>query len=233
MAEILVVDDDPLAAAACRRVLEASHHRVSMCGNGGSALETFSRRAFDAAVLDVRMEGMDGLSVCRALRQRGDATPIIVFTAQSGTAEEVEALQAGADSFLAKPYEPALLSARVDAVLRRPGMARGLRLGRATFDGQQRTLTIDAGGPEGRRSVLTLSSLEARALTVLAARIGQITRREELLATCWDGGQDNDNALAAVAARLRPTLAKAGLSLRAFRGRGLRLDVADTKENLG
>jgi two-component system, OmpR family, response regulator MprA len=116
---ILVVDDDRKLRDMLRRALEAVGFEVDVAEDGGRALAAISARAPDLLVLDVLMPGVDGLGVARRLRERGDATPILMLTARDGVPDRVKGLDAGADDYLVKPFSLDELLARIRAMLRR------------------------------------------------------------------------------------------------------------------
>ena len=122
MAElILVVDDDPPIRRMLDRTLRAEGYEVETSADGGAALAAVERTVPDAVILDVAMPGLDGLAVCRRLRGRGLATPILLLTARDGLDERVDGLDAGADDYVVKPFALEELLARVRALIRRGG----------------------------------------------------------------------------------------------------------------
>jgi two-component system, OmpR family, response regulator MprA len=123
---ILVVDDESAVRDAIERALRLDGYHVDVAGDGREALETLDARAPDAVVLDVLMPTIDGLDVCRRLRDRGDRTPVLMLTARDAVADRVAGLDAGADDYLVKPFALEELLARLRALLRRaaPGADR-------------------------------------------------------------------------------------------------------------
>src|SRR5437588_7489060 len=101
------------------RTLAAEGYDVRAAADGGAALAAIERSAPDALVLDLAMPGLDGLAVCRRLRAKGLAVPVLMLTARDAIADRVQGLDAGADDYLVKPFAPEELSARVRALLRR------------------------------------------------------------------------------------------------------------------
>lgn len=117
--KVIVVDDDPELRALLRRFL-AEHRFDTRAVDGGAALDReLSRNPADAIVLDLMMSGEDGLAICRRLRAAGDMTPIVMLTARGDPIDRIIGLESGADDYLAKPFEPRELVARLSAVLRR------------------------------------------------------------------------------------------------------------------
>ncbi|MGZ4335558.1 MAG: response regulator transcription factor, partial [Gaiellaceae bacterium] len=120
MAEaILVVDDDAPIRRMLDRALRAEGYTVETASDGGGALAAVERATPDLVVLDVAMEGLDGLAVCRRIRAKGLALPVLLLTARDGVPDRVAGLDAGADDYLAKPFATDELLARVRALLRR------------------------------------------------------------------------------------------------------------------
>src|SRR6266478_4893776 len=111
----LVVDDELLIRRMLDRTLTAQGYRVEGVADGGAALAAVERGVPDLVVLDVAMPGMDGLAVCRRLRAKGLALPILLLTARDSVADRVDGLDAGADDYLVKPFAPEELLARVRA----------------------------------------------------------------------------------------------------------------------
>jgi two-component system, OmpR family, response regulator MprA len=118
-ASILVVDDDAPIRRMLVRTLEADGYRVEAAADGGTALAAVERAVPDALVLDVAMPDLDGLAVCRRLRGKGLALPILLLTARDAVTDRVTGLDAGADDYLVKPFAPEELLARLRALLRR------------------------------------------------------------------------------------------------------------------
>jgi two-component system response regulator MprA len=124
---LLVVDDEPPMRAALKRALELGGFQVTLAADGSEGLASAAVACPDLVVLDVLMPGVDGLEVCRTLREGGDRTPILMLTARDAVADRVEGLEAGADDYLVKPFALEELLARVRALLRRTGETRNER----------------------------------------------------------------------------------------------------------
>lgn len=118
-ASVLVVDDDRAIRESLGRALRLEGYDVTLADDGAAALEAIRTTPPGLVVLDVMMPNIDGLTVCRVLRSEGDRTPILMLTARTETAERVAGLDAGADDYLAKPFDLDELLARVRALLRR------------------------------------------------------------------------------------------------------------------
>jgi two-component system, OmpR family, response regulator MprA len=118
-ARILVVDDEPAVQSALSRALTLEHYEVAQAADGQEALECLGAAAYEAVILDIAMPRVDGLEVCRRLRQGGDRTPVLMLTARGEVDDRVAGLDAGADDYLVKPFALKELLARVRALLRR------------------------------------------------------------------------------------------------------------------
>ena len=116
---ILVVDDEPAVQSALSRALTLEHYDVSQAADGQEALEQLGSAPYEAVILDIALPRIDGLEVCRRLRQGGDRTPVLMLTARGEIDDRVAGLDAGADDYLAKPFALRELLARVRALLRR------------------------------------------------------------------------------------------------------------------
>jgi two-component system, OmpR family, response regulator MprA len=118
-ARILVVDDEPAVQGALARALTLERYKVSQAMDGEQALERLQRDPYEVVILDLTMPRLDGLEVCRRLREGGDRTPVLMLTAREGVDDRVAGLDAGADDYLVKPFALRELLARVRALLRR------------------------------------------------------------------------------------------------------------------
>jgi two-component system response regulator MprA len=116
---VLVVDDEPALRSAVQRALALERYDVAMAQDGREALDRLAAEELDAVVLDIAMPHVDGLEVCRRMRQAGDRTPVLMLTARDAIDDRVEGLDAGADDYLVKPFALRELRARLRALLRR------------------------------------------------------------------------------------------------------------------
>ncbi len=116
---ILVVDDEPAVQSALSRALALERYEVALADDGREALERLGSAAYEAVILDIAMPYVDGLEVCRRLREGGDRTPVLMLTAREEVDDRVAGLDAGADDYLVKPFALRELLARVRALLRR------------------------------------------------------------------------------------------------------------------
>jgi two-component system, OmpR family, alkaline phosphatase synthesis response regulator PhoP len=175
---VLVVDDEQGIVTVVRDYLEHGGFAVLTAGNGPAALRQVHAREPDLVVLDLGLPGIDGLDVIRDLR-RTSAVPIIVLTARGDEADRVVGLELGADDYLAKPFSPRELVARVRAVLRRTAAVTTsgdiVRVGTSVaLDVPRLALTID-GRP------ITLTATEFQLLVVMARQPGRVFTRSQLL----------------------------------------------------
>jgi DNA-binding response OmpR family regulator len=181
-ARILIVEDEPQLRGLLRLYLERAGYSVADAGDGTSALAAFAADGAYLVVLDLMLPGMQGEAVLDALRQEADV-PILITSAKRSDAERIAGLRLGADDYLAKPFNPHELTARVAAILRRsrPEAADqvdaiiSLASGRLVLDPGSRRYTL-AGGEGGR-----LTPGEAGLLIALARRPGAVLAREQLL----------------------------------------------------
>jgi DNA-binding response OmpR family regulator len=187
---VLVVEDEKKTASFIRKALQAEGFAVDVCPNGNDALATACVTPFDAIVMDIMLPGRDGLSVLRQLREKRNATPVLLLSARGEVNERVDGLNAGADDYLAKPFVLAELVARVRALGRRTGDAKSpiLRLADLTLDTMTRVVT---------RGELTfeLSAREFRLLEFLLKSAGRICSRMLILEKVWDYNFDPDSNL--------------------------------------
>ena len=178
---ILVVDDDAPIRRMLERTLAAEGYRVASTEDGGGALAAIERSVPELLVLDVRMPGVDGLAVCRRVRERGLAIPILLLTARDTVPDRVEGLDAGADDYLVKPFATAELLARVRALLRRGrDPAEVLACGDLVFE--VGTRTARRAGRE-----VELSVREAGLLKLLLENQRRVVSREVALERVWGG----------------------------------------------
>ena len=194
-ARLLVADDDRAIRESLERVLSLEGHRVVAVSDGAAALESARAEPVDLIVLDLMMPSVDGLTVCRVLRSEGDRTPILMLTARTETSDRVAGLDAGADDYLPKPFDPAELLARVRALLRRSGSGPEQPSGQPVL--QAADLRLD---PAARRcwrgeQELELSKTEFDLLELLLFNQGIVLDRSRIYEEIWgyDFGPDSKN----------------------------------------
>ncbi len=180
---VLVVDDEPTISEIVARYLERAGYETHVSHDGLAALAAVDRVHPDLVVLDLMMPGMDGLEVLRRVRERpARRTAVILLTAKGEESDRITGLRLGADDYVVKPFSPAELVARVDAVLRRIDTVPVLEA-KLEFDG----LVID---PAARRALVDgeevlLTQREFDLLAFLAAHPGQAFTREQLMDHVW------------------------------------------------
>jgi two-component system response regulator MprA len=180
MSSVLVVDDEPSLRDALSRALGLERFDVTAVESGELALRSLVERTFDAVVLDVAMPGIDGLEVCRRLRDSEDRTPILMLTARDAVDDRVAGLEAGADDYLVKPFALRELIARLRALLRRvePTDAPQLRFADLTLDRGTREVSR-AGRP------IELSRTEFSLLELLMENPRQVLTRSQIFEAVW------------------------------------------------
>jgi DNA-binding response OmpR family regulator len=200
---ILVVDDDAPSVKMISFLLREEGYEVSTADNGATALEVIDRESPDLVVLDVMMPHLDGFEVCRRIRQKMDV-PIIFLSAKGETVDRVAGLQLGADDYLAKPFEPSELLARVKAVLRRTeafaveDTQSRLTVGEITLEPVNNRIVL-AGG---RKAALT--PIEFRLLHCLMRNAGRILSHDVLMSSVWGYEYEGySNQIAVYIRRLR------------------------------
>jgi DNA-binding response OmpR family regulator len=181
---ILVIDDEPAMIGAVAALVGSVGHRVSAAYDGREALRRFDADQPDLVILDLAMPGLDGIAVCRELRKRGP-TPIIVLSGEGQEAAKVEALDAGADDYVTKPFGKEELLARIRAVTRRRAQPATTAGGSVRID--QRRHEAWAGDHQ-----LPLTPIEFALLDALVAARGDLVTHEELLQAGWRGEPDPD-----------------------------------------
>jgi DNA-binding response OmpR family regulator len=231
MARLLVVDDDPHILELVSHVLGVAGYQTVTAPSGHAALEAASREPFDLVVLDVLLPGIDGREVCRRLRKNG-MVPVLMLTALGELHHKLQGFDAGADDYLAKPFEPGELVARVRALLKRssthnagtadPGLLGAhLSIGRLLLDGSGRTVEV-----EGVRKDLPPKEFDL--LTYLGRSPGRLFTRDQILDAVWGqgyAGQDRTVDVYINRVRNRFPEESHGYRIVGVRGIGYRLEV--------
>jgi two-component system KDP operon response regulator KdpE len=230
---ILVVDDEPAISRLVRAKLQADGYAVTTATRGEEALAILEDERPDLIVLDVMMPGIDGFETLRRLRSgiHGNQIPVIMLTARASDADRLHGLNAGADDYMSKPFNPDELAARVAAVLRRTaGSTTATGRGPLRFPG-----TIPVEIDLERRQVMVganevrLSRTEWELLSQLAANAGRVMMHAELLSRIWGPEfRDESHYLRTWVSRLRSKLEPEGSDLaliKTFPGIGYRLEA--------
>ena len=182
---ILVIEDNQEIAEAVRAMLERRKFAVQIASDGESGLNALLEANFDAAVVDLVLPGRDGFSICRAARDEGVQTPVLILTARDAVEDRVRGLDAGADDYLVKPFVEEELAARLRALLRRgrAPVRAAISLG---------DLVVDQGGRIAmyKEQSLPLAATEFRVLEYLAVNANMAVSRRQILDRVW--GEDFD-----------------------------------------
>jgi DNA-binding response OmpR family regulator len=222
--KVLLVEDDRKIATAVKRGLEAEGFGVEVASDGSEAFWRATEGSYDLIVLDIMLPGRNGYRVCADLRAAGNWTPILMLTAKDGDQDEAEALDAGADDYLVKPFSFVVLIARARALLRRSG-------GRSPTPMSVGGLRIE---PVARRAwrderEVLLTTREFEVLEFLVRRAGQVLSKAEILAGVWSDDFDGDpNIVEVYIGRLRRKIDgvdRLEATIKTVRGAGYRLDV--------
>lgn len=234
MSRILVVEDETHLAEGLRFNLEAEGHSADLCADGESAVRRLltDHDEFDAVVLDVMLPGMDGFSVASALRKAKNYVPVLILTARSRPEDVLEGFAAGADDYLAKPFELPIFLARLQGLLRRSAWHAGsLKANQASptsatqqasaaasaRDGSSseiysfggKTLDFDTLELHSGTTTIQLTLMEAKLLRHLIRNAGRVVSRKSILEDVWDLREDTDTrAIDNFIVRLRRYLEK-------------------------
>ena len=180
-ARLLLVEDDQRIASFLQRGLRAEGYEVELARNGDQALERLRGEDFELVILDRMMPGMDGLEVCRKIREEGNRSLILMLTAKDALQDRVDGLKGGADDYLTKPFAFDEVLARLEALMRRSSPAANpnmLRVGDLRLD------LADKIAWRGDRKI-ALTPKEFDLLSCLMRRAGHVVSREELLLNVW------------------------------------------------
>jgi DNA-binding response OmpR family regulator len=206
--KVLLVDDDSALAEVTAFALRRAGFAVTLASDGEQALALWERDAPDLLILDIQLPGIDGLSVCRAVRQRSQV-PIIMLTVRDSDEDVVHGLEIGADDYLTKPFSPKQLIARARAVLRRSQSMQSpapLVMGDLSLNPAEQVAEVPGGA-------LHLTSLEFRLLHHLMLHEGQVVPTESILLHVWGYADSSDRTLLKqLVYRLRQKLTAAGVT---------------------
>jgi len=216
---VLIVEDDPALRLGIRRALQAEGWQVDAVEDGEKALTATRVQKYDAAVLDLGLPRLNGLSVLSAWRDQGENLSVLVLTARDALEDRVEGLNRGADDYMSKPFEPEELVARLRAVSRRRTgqTAPVLRLGRLSFIPSSRELRCD--GIE-----LPLSAREAALMELLLGSPDKAVTKSRIITSMsnWET-EFSPNSVEIYVMRLRRKLVGSGVKIETVRGVGYRM----------
>ena len=182
--KVLIVEDDDRIALPLKEDLEHQHALVQMAHDGQVGYDMALIGDFDLILLDLMLPGMDGMTICRKLREKGCTSAIIILTARSKTATKIEGLDCGADDYLAKPFELDELAARIRAVMRRGTETKAPLVVRGDLTLDPRTQTIAFKG-----KALDLTPTEYRILAHLLNNPEWVYGKDELISRLWDNSE--------------------------------------------
>ncbi len=216
MSRILVVEDEMHLAEGLRFNLEAEGHSADLCGDGESAVGRLlgKNEHFDAVVLDVMLPGMDGFAVASALRKAKNYVPVLILTARSRPEDVLEGFAAGADDYLAKPFDLQIFLARLQGLLRRTawmagplkasgaaaggsaaaaaGMVSAEREADEVYSFEGKTLDFERLELRVGENTIHLTLMEAKLLRHLIRNAGRVVARKAILEDVWDLREDTD-----------------------------------------
>jgi DNA-binding response OmpR family regulator len=224
--KVLVIEDDPDLAANLVDYLAARGHLVDAAGDGLTGLHLATSQNFDAILLDLILPGLDGITLCRRLRnETGNITPVLMLTARDTLEDKVAGLEAGADDYLVKPFALREVEARLHALTRRANAAFShgeLRIADLSFDPNSRRVT--------RAGVnIMLPPIPMRLLEALMRASPKVLSREELERRAWGDAPPDSDALRAHLHILRSAIDKpfARPLIRTLRGLGWQIAPPD------
>ncbi len=225
---ILLVEDERSAARMTAKGLREHGHAVDIVSDGASAVQQAATVTYDVVILDLSLPVKDGLDVCRDLRSKGDAVPMLMLTARDAVEDRIVGLDAGADDYLTKPFHFGELLARVRALTRRralPILPERLESGRLALNTRTQEAWFD-GRP------VELTAREYALLEYLCRKVGAVISREEIADHVWDDRYDPcSNVIDVYVQRLRRKLDRGSQSIiRTRRGAGYQLIAQEGPE---
>lgn len=230
MKKLLVVDDEPSILTLLKFNLEQSGFEVLTAENGNDALEIATNEDLTLIVLDLMLPGMDGMDVCKTLRQEKINTPILMLTAKDDEFDKILGLELGADDYMTKPFSPREVVARVKAILRRTNLVQAeakdevIKIGELEIHPDKYMVMF-----KGEQLVLTPKEFEL--LLYLANHRGKVLSRDQLLNGVWDFHYDGDTRIVDVhISHLREKIeadTKQPVYIRTIRGFGYKMEGQD------
>jgi two-component system response regulator TctD len=218
--KLLIVEDDLAMQTALQRALSSRAITIAVCGDGLQALTTWKQLQPDVVLLDLTLPSLDGLAVLSQARQLGLRTPVLILTARSTVGDRVIGLNAGADDYLAKPFDLDELEARLRALHRRNVSALSepvtdfIKAGRLRYNKQ-------SGAVNGDEGVIDLTPRELALLVPLMSKVGHAVSKEQLFKLVFPNATEVQyEAIEVVVYRLRKKLSGKGVNLMTLRGLG-------------
>lgn len=220
MSRIHIIEDDATLRDELARLLELNGYEVASCADFSRAADDAIAASPDCIILDLGLPGADGQSICRDIRRQSDV-PIIVLTAMNDEFTEVMSLNLGADDFVAKPYRPAVLLARIESIIKRH---EGAETDASVISHKGVTLDLNTSTVSFGDASAELTRNEQRILALLMRNVGTIISRQEIMCDLWESDAFiDDNTLTVNINRLRKTLT----------GVGVPTDFLQTRRSLG
>lgn len=219
---LMLVEDDLMVASGIKLGLSNAGYSVDWVGSAERAEQALESDAFDLAIVDIGLPGIDGLELTRRLRTRGLTMPVLILTARDALQDRVQGLDLGADDYMLKPFELPELLARLRALLRRSQAATSAVLAFGPLEMDTALRRVQLGGKP-----MELGPREWSVLEYLLLQAPKPAAKDKLLQalTGWDK-EITPNAIEVYVSRLRVKLDPAGVSLRSIRGFGYRLELS-------
>ena len=224
---LLLVEDNEALSGLLQKGLNAAGFAIDAVQTVSEALAGLARTRFSAIILDLGLPDGDGYAVLEQLRSKGDSTPVLILTARTAVGDKVKGFNRGADDYLGKPFALEELVARLQALLRRPGVLLGaaLQLGRITFDTAAREITVD-----GR--LQPVPPREAAVLEMLLRRSGRVVPKQVIEDQLYGLSDEvNSNAVEVYVHRLRKQLSEAGADVEIHTIRGVGYLIRQSRED--
>ena len=222
---ILIVEDERPLAEALSEILKNACHFTDIVGDGVEALDYAEGFRYDLVILDVMLPRLNGFSVVSAMREHGNATPVLMLTARTTVPDKVQGLNSGADDYMTKPFDPAELLARVNAMTRRTGTVV-----MNTLSFGDLTLELDSGALRRGEDSVQLSRKELEVARLLLANPSMTVTKETLIVNVWGiESEATDNNVEAYISFLRKKLKylKSAVTIKNIQRIGYRLEVEE------
>ena len=224
---LLLVEDNEALSGLLQKGLSAAGFAIDAVQTVSEALAGLARTRFSAIILDLGLPDGDGYAVLEQLRSKGDSTPVLILTARTAVGDKVKGFNRGADDYLGKPFALEELVARLQALLRRPGVLLGaaLQLGRVTIDTTAREITV-----AGR--LQPVPPREAAVLEMLLRRSGRVVPKQLIEDQLYGLSDEvNSNAVEVYVHRLRKQLSEAGADVEIHTIRGVGYLIRQSRED--